>query len=212
MELQAYIDTHKGANIGNTPENKGECVGYISVYFDTWKASHVYGNANQLYANAGADYDKGTNWPAPRGAAATFGKPYGYIGGVYYGHTGLSLGDGRLAQQNDPDGSLPAVKKYTNNGYIGWIRPKSYKEGGEVTDLSTERRLAFWIYGINGVYDPKNALNGDIDAQLNKSVGRDTNVAIQQMTDDQYGQAYKKYLGSKPGNYKPVTDQLYTKG
>lgn len=126
MNLQAFIAQHSdGQKVGDTPENFGECVGLVEVWFDTRMEPHVWGNAKDLYANAPEAYSKGTSWPAPAGAAIVLDGSWG--GGA--GHTGISLGDGQVFEQNNPIGSAPHVSNYgaQPNGYVGWILPSNYQ-------------------------------------------------------------------------------------
>ena len=46
-------------NIGNTPENKGQCVGLAFAWILNLRQSHFYGHAKDLYANApSSEYTK----------------------------------------------------------------------------------------------------------------------------------------------------------
>lgn len=128
MSLQGFVDTYTGKpNVGDTPENRGQCVGLVEVWFDTQLSPHVWGNAKDLYANAGSGYTKGTAWPAPRGSAGVMDGSWG--GGV--GHTWVSLGSGQVFEQNNPTGHAPKVSNYGSprpRGYVGWILPNNFKE------------------------------------------------------------------------------------
>lgn len=136
LTLNDFITTYTGKITGDTSENTGECVGLVEVWSDNLDQVHVWGNAIDLYSNApGSDYLKGTGWPAPLGAIVTFGVPYGQLpNGSYAGHTGISLGDDRIFQQNNPDGSTPHVSDYgpvTPKGYIGYILPRNFNPTGD---------------------------------------------------------------------------------
>lgn len=194
----------------------GECVSLVNQYlYRVYGISAgAWGNAKDWATNGSvAGYFDREGSPSA-GDIVVYGANYG--GGV--GHIGISLGNGVLLDQNwNNDGRIRTHALPT--GYIAVLRRKgqqvSNNQGGsDMTDLYTERRLAFAIYGINGVYVPKNALNGDVDAQLAPSVGRDTNYAVQAMMDDEYGQAYKKYVlagGAGDQKYVEVTEKLYKK-
>lgn len=136
MMDQFVNDPANKVKVGTNTANFGECVGLVQKWFATVGAPFFYGNAVNLYANAPSNaYSKGTTWPAPRGAAAIFGAPYGYNASTkaYDGHTALSLGDGQLFEQNaNPDGSVPHIHNYgatAPKGYIGYILPNNYQEG-----------------------------------------------------------------------------------
>ncbi len=117
-------------NVGDTPGNKGQCVGLIEVWTDYLGLPHTWGDADQLFANADPFYfDKIVNTPT---AIPTTGDiivwTSEFNGGV--GHTGVATGKNTNAgfvevfEQNDPLGSPCHIKLY-NYAYIqGWIRPK----------------------------------------------------------------------------------------
>lgn len=130
--------TTENKKVGNTKDNLGECVGLVEVWFDVELSPHVWGNAKDLYANAGAGYIKGTTWPAPAGSAACFDGSWG--GGV--GHVMLSLGNGWVVEQNNPTGSTPHKAFYgpQPRGYIGWILPENYK--GDIMSTLVDRDIA----------------------------------------------------------------------
>lgn len=118
--------------VGDTSANFGQCVGLVEVWFDTQLEPHIWGNAKDLYANATDGFTKGTSWPAPKGAAGVMDGSWG--GGV--GHTWISLGDGRVFEQNNPTGHVPKVSNFGATppaGYIGWIRPNNFKGDTAVT-------------------------------------------------------------------------------
>lgn len=191
-----------------------QCADFPNGYSANFGWGVFTGNAWQFWTTASPVWQRVQD-PQP-GDVFVLDNSYNNAGG----HTGgvVSVQSGRKAwtavSQNyrNPSptiGSPPSNDAYTDYKLLGFLRPP-LTNGEDMTDLNTERRLAYWIYGINGVYAPQNALNGDIDTQLQASVGRDTNTAIQNMTDDQYGQAYKAWLTSgvpeatilKPGTYK----------
>lgn len=129
-DLDTFVAAKLAApvKVGNTPENLGQCVGLVEVWFDTELEPHVWGDARDLYANAGAGYSKGASWPAPAGAAGVLDGSWG--GGA--GHTFISLGDGWVLEQNNPAGSPPKRSYYGTlppHGWIGWILPNNFKPG-----------------------------------------------------------------------------------
>jgi N-acetyl-anhydromuramyl-L-alanine amidase AmpD len=74
--------------------------------------------------------------------------------------------------------------------------------GSEVTDLFTCRRIAYSVWGINGIYKTDNALNGDWDATFKADpawLGADTNTCLQTRFDAPEAKAYRAYLAQSPG-------------
>lgn len=206
MSLNDFIAKFTNVSgVGNTAANVGQCVGLVEVWFAMLLDPQVWGNAIDLYNNAPTSaYIKATAWPAPAGAAVTFGAPFGHLpDGTYAGHTGISLGDARIFQQNDPEGSTPHIKNYGGsrpNGYIGYILPKNFNANPEgeqdVIDNATALRLAFYVYGFNGTNGKPNAFDDGPGTattlkQFAPLIGQPTSTVLQQMADDQYGQAYK---------------------
>ena len=52
-KLQSFIAQYTGiANVGDTPQNKGQCVGLIEVWLDLFNLNHIWGNAADLLSNA----------------------------------------------------------------------------------------------------------------------------------------------------------------
>lgn len=119
-------------NVGNTPENTGECVGLSSLWMDNFNVPHLYGHAMDLYKNASTkDFIKIPNTPeavVQKGDIVIWGK--GYNG--TFGHTGIATGTNTDAnrfdcfQQNDPLNSTPHIKNYNYAYVTGWLRPKMY--------------------------------------------------------------------------------------
>lgn len=117
-------------NVGNTPENRGQCVGLVEVWIDTLGGPHDWGNATDLYNNADPNFfakipNTPTAIPQQGDIIVWDGK---FNGGL--GHTGIATGKADINsfdcfEQNDPINSKPHVKNY-NYAYItGWLRPKN---------------------------------------------------------------------------------------
>lgn len=131
MTIQEFYDKWNGkSNVGNTAENKGECVGLSSLWMDNFNIPHVYGHAKDLYANAPVAYfAKIPNTPeaiVQEGDIVVWGQ--GFNG--TFGHTGVVKGKATLNsfpcfQQNDPLGSKPHMKTYNYAYVIGWLRPRA---------------------------------------------------------------------------------------
>lgn len=133
--LLDFLNKYFGvANVGDTPENKGECVGLIEVFLDVLNLNtpHLYGNAKDLLENADkTKFDVVYNDPnnynqfPPRGAIMVADSSWGWG----KGHTGLVLrANGytfSLFDQNNPVGSRPTITNYHNYaGWKGWLIPK----------------------------------------------------------------------------------------
>ena len=106
-----------------------------------------------------------------------------------------------------------------NNGFLGAIDPQPIINGGsqgdEVTDLFTCRRIAYSVWGINGIYTKENALNGDIDETFKKDpawLGADTNVCLQTRFDAPEGQKYRAWAEKQAtdgGQFELITEPVY---
>jgi hypothetical protein len=128
MLLNQFIAAHSGRmNVGDTPGNKGQCVGLIEVWVDTLKLPHIWGNAADLLSNAdkamfGRIDNTPTNYPLA-GDIVVWGTSWG----EGFGHTGVCVTGNVLImsifQQNDPQGSGAHLKAYTYAGVLGWLRP-----------------------------------------------------------------------------------------
>lgn len=124
-------------NIGDTPENVGECVGLIEKWIDFLNLGghHVWGNANQLLADADPKYfqiiyNTPDNVPQIGDIVVLSSDFNGTVG-----HTGISTGVGdtntfELFEQNDPLGGVSQKKTYPYNNsatgkpwVLGWLRP-----------------------------------------------------------------------------------------
>lgn len=131
MILQEFYNLYKGKeNVGNTPGNRGQCVGLVSLWMDNFDVPHVWGHAKDLYKNAPSEYfQKIPNTPdaiVQDGDIVVWNA--GYNG--TYGHTGIAKGKHdinsfEVFQQNDPLGSTPHIKKYNYAYVIGWLRPRA---------------------------------------------------------------------------------------
>jgi hypothetical protein len=127
---QFFAKYNNQPNVGDTPENKGQCVGLIEVWTDFLGLPHTWGNADDLYNNADpAHFDKIKNTPT---AIPQVGDipvwEHEFNNGV--GHTGVATGKNtnmgffEAFEANDPLKSPCHIKVY-NYAYVqGWLRPK----------------------------------------------------------------------------------------
>ena len=128
MRLAAFVRRWTNvANVGDTPANRGQCVGLVEVWTDSLGLPHVWGNAKDLLVDAPVGSysvvkNGPVNYPHP-GDVVVFDASWG--GG--YGHTGIAVAaDARsltLFQQNDPEASRPHLKRYSYVGVSGWLHP-----------------------------------------------------------------------------------------
>lgn len=133
-EFIAYYNNKKG--VGNTPENKGECVGLAFAWILNLGHSHFYGHAKDLYANAPtSEYTKIKNTASAYPQAGDV-IVWNATAGGGYGHIAVVIGSSKeddsftVIEQNNPLGGACRVYTYKNwNGVIGWLRPKNLVEG-----------------------------------------------------------------------------------
>jgi surface antigen len=125
-DLLKFIDSYLGkAGTGDTPGNRGQCVGLIEVWADVNSHPHIAGNAVDLYRNADpAAYTKVANAPLnypPAGAIVCWDGSWG--GG--YGHTAIVVAASSMQlvvfEQNDPLGASPLVATHSYAGVQGWL-------------------------------------------------------------------------------------------
>ena len=116
--------------VGNTSENKGQCVGLVCVWVDTLGFPHIWGNACDLFANADEQFfDKILNTPEAIPQAGDIVVWSAKFNGTV-GHTAIATGTGDINtfetfEQNDPLGSNCHLKTYKYTSVIGWLRPRS---------------------------------------------------------------------------------------
>jgi len=130
--LQFIADLNGKGNIGNTPENKGQCVGLAFAWILNLGQSHFYGHAKDLFANAPtSEYTKIKNGPNVYPIAGDIPVWDKSVGGGD-GHTAVVIGSNKaddsftVIEQNNPLNAPCRVYTYKSwNGVIGWLRPKN---------------------------------------------------------------------------------------
>lgn len=130
--LQFIADLNGKGNIGNTPENKGQCVGLAFAWILNLGQSHFYGHAKDLYANAPtSEYTKIKNSPNVYPIAGDI-PVWDRSAGGGFGHIAVVIGSNKaddsftVIEQNNPLNAPCRVYTYRNwNGVIGWLRPKN---------------------------------------------------------------------------------------
>jgi len=187
MTFKQFLSQYNGQQkVGNTPENKGQCVGLVSVWMDTFSIPHVWGHAKDLYANAPLAYfDKIPNSETAVPKEGDIVMWNSNMGGGY-GHTAISTGTGNVNtfevfEQNNPLNSNCHLSTYPDySNVIGWLRIKAYTVPStddcpaKLTQVTAERdRLNGVITGkdetISHLGDTINAKNAEI-ASLNTTI------------------------------------------
>ena len=151
LTLQEFINKYLGqSNVGNTPENRGQCVGLVSVWMDNFSIPHDWGNAKDLLVNANPDFfdiikndpNDLSQFPVP-GDTVVFD---GNLGGGF-GHTGICVtADGNvinLFQQNDPIGSTPHQKSYGYSHVLGWLHIKASQMSPNTSEGTFVDKMTF---------------------------------------------------------------------
>lgn len=135
VNIKDFIEAYIGKDdVGNTPENTGECVGLFGVWSDEWCLKmHVWGHAKDIYYNASeTDWFKTPNTPEAypqAGDVIAWGSAYGP-----WGHIAVVVDSDPEAdtvtvfEQNnwsgDNDGSCELTVYEDWYGIIGWLTPK----------------------------------------------------------------------------------------
>lgn len=172
MTFQEFLEKYNGQqNVGNTTENKGECVGLVMKWVEELGLPHIWGHAKDLFANADEDfYEKILNTPdaIPKaGDIVVLGSGYGT-----YGHTAIATGTGDLKtlecfSQNDPLESNCHLKTYKYDHVTGWLRPKVSQNDALNNELRAQRDTNWNLYQQER--EAKIALETQID-QKNKTI------------------------------------------
>ena len=126
FNLFGFISTYLGQmNVGDTPENIGECVGLVEKWLDVNGKLHIWGNARELLVNADVrSYrvfkNNPTNVP-PAGSIivwdGTWGNGFGHTAVVIAGNMNHFVS----FEQNNPVGHPPTVVEHDYQGVLGWI-------------------------------------------------------------------------------------------
>lgn len=125
-DLTSFVNQYLGvADTGDTPENKGQCVGLVEAWLDTNKKPHIQGNAVDLLKNADVHtyrvfHNSPSNFP-PSGAIVCWSAAWGNG----YGHTAIVIAANMMHlavfEQNNPTGSPPVVATHGYEDVLGWI-------------------------------------------------------------------------------------------
>ena len=128
MTFQSFLEKWNGqANVGNTTENKGQCVGLVAKWVDALGLPHIWGDAQNLFVNADEKFFKKIlNTPDAIPQTGDIIIWSNKFNGTV-GHTGIATGTASIDtfecfEQNDPVGSPSHLKTYNYNFVIGWLR------------------------------------------------------------------------------------------
>lgn len=111
--------------VGDTDQNKGQCVGLVEAWLDVWAKPHIWGDAKDLLANADPKHyvvtaNGPSNYPPP-GAIVVWDSTWGGGAGhtaVVVAATALLLG---VFEQNNPEGAPPLLGTHPYDGVLGWL-------------------------------------------------------------------------------------------
>jgi len=128
--LQDFVKRYEGrSGVGDTPDNKGECVGLVQVFINELGLPHVWGHAKDLLNNADKNaytviLNTPANFPLP-GDIVVWNKNMG----SGFGHTAIVLDANTntltVFEQNNPIGAACRIATYSYNNVVGWFRPKT---------------------------------------------------------------------------------------
>lgn len=155
--LTEFVALYNGkTNVGNTPENKGECVGLVVMWILNLGLTHFYGHAKDFFTNSpNSQYTKINNAPSVYPKAGdiiiwdkTAGGGFGHVAIVV--ESDPASDTFTVFEQNNP-GNVPGraceVTTYKNwAGVIGWIRPRV----SETNDLAELEKILKDLEKENG--------------------------------------------------------------
>jgi surface antigen len=133
LSLQDFIAQYNGkTGIGDTDQNKGQCVGLVEVWIDNLGLPHIWGNAIDLLANADKTAytvvkNTPTNSPTPGDIVVLDMGTYGHTAIVVKADVNtLTLFEQNDHDANDPTGACQ-IKNYTYEllQHTGWIHPNT---------------------------------------------------------------------------------------
>lgn len=131
MNIVANLHTFLGWNlgakgVGDTPENRGQCVGLVEQWLTLNAKPHIWGDAKDLLNNADRHIytvimNNPQNYPQP-GDVVCWDSSWG----AGHGHTAVVIDANvnylAVFEQNDPDGAPCIVATHNYTGVIGWLR------------------------------------------------------------------------------------------
>lgn len=125
-DLLSFIQQYLGqGGLGNTPDNKGQCVGLVELWLAANGHPNIWGNAVQLLDNAPEPpYQVLRNTPDN---FPSLGDIVCWDGtwGAGNGHTAVVIAANvmhlAVFEQNDPVGAGATVMTHDYSGVAGWI-------------------------------------------------------------------------------------------
>lgn len=126
FSLAGFISTNLGMpNVGDTPGNRGQCVGLIERWLDVNGKLHVWGDAKDLLSNADVNVyhvfkNQPMNYPSTGSIVVwdgTWGSGHGHCAVVI----GANVRHLAVFEQNNPTGSYPVVGNHDYTGVLGWL-------------------------------------------------------------------------------------------
>lgn len=217
MNYQDFFNQNNGkGDVGDTPENKGQCVGLIEVWTDNLELPHTWGNAKDLLNDADPAHFtiiKNTPQGVPeQGDIVVWSGAYNNGPG----HTGICHGNANTDtfdcfEQNDPLNSPCHVKNYNYTSVLGWLKP-SVKPTVEVfadkfNELVDKSTAVDSISQLLGISYTKDILVGKIKTMISyQSQLEDQNRQKDQSLADAKSQIAD--LEKQLGDLKTEHDQL----
>lgn len=152
LTLEQFIAKYNGQKgVGNTPQNKGQCVGLVSIWWDEFGTPHIWGDAKDLPENIDKNFyeyilNTPTGIPA-RGDVIVWGA--GFLGSAI-GHTAIATGGAgtdvnkfEVFEQNMPIGGACRLHLYPNyNSVRGWLRFKPQEPMATITQKELDKIIA----------------------------------------------------------------------
>lgn len=204
-QLQSFIAQYTGvANVGDTSENTGQCVGLVEKWLDVFQLPHIWGNAKDLLTNADTGVyttiaNTATNSPGV-GDIFVFGTLYG--GGM--GHCGIvtqaDVNTVTLFEQNDPTGSAPQIKQYPYlPGAVGWVHPNVFTATSSptVTDQQVTDQLNAQIQATNAC-----------QSQLKEATAQSASLQTQLTAETEQVQSLQEQLKDEQAKNTTLQTQL----
>jgi hypothetical protein len=168
MTLSQFISTYNGkSGVGNTPDNKGQCVGLAMVYIADKGYPHIWGHAKDIFANAPTShYDKLINTPTGVPQPGDIIIWNGNVGGGF-GHIAIvTSANVNSFTSLDQNWSVTGGCRIENHNYanvIGWLRFKPLTQGVQV--MNHDAGVELYRVGLHREADQPDQWNGQAPAQ-----------------------------------------------